>query len=229
MRDHRDAKTMAQSLRKALAAEKVTVTHSQSLELIAQAFGLADWNMLSAAIEADKAQPVEMAKPGKKTLYCSFCGKSQHIVETLIAGPDVMICNECVALCEGVLLNNRIGKSIAEVRAGDPGKDQVAAAADAIRVYSDEHLAAVRKSSADWLEHVTWGLGQIDARLERGAPWSEPPEWKAVKDRAPMRDPLAGMSTTEIADRRAELEKRQREVRERLEIIDRVIAERQPA
>jgi hypothetical protein len=35
----------------------------------------------------------------KNTLYCSFCGKSQHEVRGLIAGPTGFICNECVALC----------------------------------------------------------------------------------------------------------------------------------
>ncbi len=35
-------------------------------------------------------------------LYCSFCGKSQHEVKKLIAGPNVFICNECVELCEGI-------------------------------------------------------------------------------------------------------------------------------
>jgi predicted acylesterase/phospholipase RssA len=34
----------------------------------------------------------------KNTLYCSFCGKSQHEVRKLIAGPTVFICDECVAL-----------------------------------------------------------------------------------------------------------------------------------
>ncbi len=38
-----------------------------------------------------------------KTLYCSFCGKSQHEVKKLIAGPSVYICNECVDLCEGII------------------------------------------------------------------------------------------------------------------------------
>lgn len=33
------------------------------------------------------------------TLYCSFCGKSQHDVAKLIAGPSVFICDECVGLC----------------------------------------------------------------------------------------------------------------------------------
>lgn len=37
------------------------------------------------------------------TLYCSFCGKSQHEVRKLIAGPNVFICNECVELCMDII------------------------------------------------------------------------------------------------------------------------------
>ena len=40
---------------------------------------------------------------GKNTLYCSFCGKSQHEVRKLIAGPTVFICDECVALCMDII------------------------------------------------------------------------------------------------------------------------------
>jgi hypothetical protein len=36
-------------------------------------------------------------------LHCSFCGKSQHQVEKLIAGPWIFVCNECVRLCQGIL------------------------------------------------------------------------------------------------------------------------------
>jgi hypothetical protein len=57
MRDFRDAKTMAQTLRAALAVMGFKITVSQSLELIAQAFGVADWNTLSAALRA-QATPV---------------------------------------------------------------------------------------------------------------------------------------------------------------------------
>jgi ATP-dependent Clp protease ATP-binding subunit ClpX len=39
----------------------------------------------------------------KNTLYCSFCGKSQHEVIKLIAGPTVFICNECVELCMDII------------------------------------------------------------------------------------------------------------------------------
>jgi hypothetical protein len=53
MRDFRDAKAMAHTLRAALAAKGLKITVSQSLELIAQAFGVADWNTLAAAIRRE--------------------------------------------------------------------------------------------------------------------------------------------------------------------------------
>ena len=40
---------------------------------------------------------------GGKLLYCSFCGKSQHEVRKLIAGPSVFICDECVELCNDII------------------------------------------------------------------------------------------------------------------------------
>lgn len=40
---------------------------------------------------------------GNKILYCSFCGKSQHEVRKLIAGPSVFICDECVELCNDII------------------------------------------------------------------------------------------------------------------------------
>ena len=41
--------------------------------------------------------------PGDKLLYCSFCGKSQHEVRKLIAGPSVFICDECIELCNDII------------------------------------------------------------------------------------------------------------------------------
>jgi ATP-dependent Clp protease ATP-binding subunit ClpX len=43
-----------------------------------------------------------MAK-STELMHCSFCGKSQKAVQRLIAGPSVYICDECVALCNGIL------------------------------------------------------------------------------------------------------------------------------
>jgi hypothetical protein len=113
MRDFRDAKAMARALRIALKAKGVETTHSESLELIATAFGYANWNILSAKIEAAATPASEGRSPSSagtqndptppKTLYCSFCGKSQHEVQKLIAGPEVFICDECVDLCTGIV------------------------------------------------------------------------------------------------------------------------------
>lgn len=42
-------------------------------------------------------------KTGEKLLYCSFCGKSQHEVKKLIAGPSVFVCDECITLCNDIM------------------------------------------------------------------------------------------------------------------------------
>jgi ClpX C4-type zinc finger len=54
---------------------------------------------------AAKKQKAAEPEPKRKaeTLYCSFCGKSQHEVRKLIAGPVVFICDECVELCGGII------------------------------------------------------------------------------------------------------------------------------
>jgi len=48
---------------------------------------------------------------GEKLLYCSFCGKSQHEVKKLIAGPSVFICDECVDLCNDIIREEVQGDS----------------------------------------------------------------------------------------------------------------------
>ncbi|MGB2241715.1 MAG: ClpX C4-type zinc finger protein, partial [Candidatus Puniceispirillaceae bacterium] len=45
----------------------------------------------------------------KSTLFCSFCGKSQHEVRKLIAGPTVFICDECVELCMDIIREEHKG------------------------------------------------------------------------------------------------------------------------
>ena len=50
-------------------------------------------------------------KNTKNILYCSFCGKSQHEVRKLIAGPSVFICDECVALCNDIIEEEALEKT----------------------------------------------------------------------------------------------------------------------
>jgi ATP-dependent Clp protease ATP-binding subunit ClpX len=47
--------------------------------------------------------PKDTTLDNKSSLYCSFCGKGQHEVKKLIAGPTVFICNECVELCNDII------------------------------------------------------------------------------------------------------------------------------
>jgi len=47
-----------------------------------------------------------------RLLYCSFCGKSQHEVRKLIAGPSVFICDECVDLCNDIIKEEIQEKSV---------------------------------------------------------------------------------------------------------------------
>ena len=54
--------------------------------------------LLKNLIMPDKKTP-----SGEKLLYCSFCGKSQHEVKKLIAGPSVLICDECIDLCNDII------------------------------------------------------------------------------------------------------------------------------
>jgi hypothetical protein len=126
MRTYKDAKAMAKSLRDSLAARSVLLSHSECLEIVAKQFGFADWNTLSAKLDVesghvarpeDSESALQPAIPdgacqmsraaAPEQLSCSFCGKSQHEVRSLIEGacsnrgisPCVFICDECVALC----------------------------------------------------------------------------------------------------------------------------------
>ena len=51
---------------------------------------------------------------GEKTLYCTFCGKSQHEVKKLIAGPSVFICDECIDLCNEIIRDELPGLEAAK-------------------------------------------------------------------------------------------------------------------
>jgi hypothetical protein len=126
MRTYKDAKVMAKSLRGFLAARSVLLSHSKCLEIVAKQFGFADWNTLSAKLDVESGYPARKDSDSTSAIpdgacqiprtatpehvSCSFCGKSQHEVRSLIEGgcanrgvsPCVFICDECVALCAQV-------------------------------------------------------------------------------------------------------------------------------
>ncbi|MFO1049296.1 MAG: ATP-dependent Clp protease ATP-binding subunit ClpX [Geminicoccaceae bacterium] len=65
----------------------------------------------------------------KNTLYCSFCGKSQHEVRKLIAGPTVFICDECVELCMDIIREEN-KSAVAKSRAGVPTPSEIKSVLD---------------------------------------------------------------------------------------------------
>lgn len=76
MRNHRDAKLMASTLRQALQEKNVELSHSESLEIVARQFGVKNWNILAAALEmgrppcaASLATPVGWFKSGQNKQY----------------------------------------------------------------------------------------------------------------------------------------------------------------
>lgn len=84
MRDFRNAKAMAQTLRAALATKSVKITIGQSLELIAEIFGVADWNTLAAAIREETSISGEKVSPPQPAVgSSSFPPLSSALAATL--------------------------------------------------------------------------------------------------------------------------------------------------
>jgi ATP-dependent Clp protease ATP-binding subunit ClpX len=96
----------------------------------------------------------------KNTLYCSFCGKSQHEVRKLIAGPNVFICNECVELCMDIIREEDKTQSCARWRRRSfPVRDQKAVLDD--YVIGQERAKRV----------LAVAVHNHYKRLENGGPW----------------------------------------------------------
>jgi ClpX C4-type zinc finger protein/glyoxalase superfamily protein len=172
MRDFRDAKAMAHTLRDALKAKAVETSHSECLELIAKAFGYDNWNILSAKVETARSgasdgralSPAGTSGPEpSNTLHCSFCGKSQHDVRKLVAGPKVFICDECVELCNEIIGNEEILNLLA---ADDEREDKSYPAAFAyVRAKSSELLMLDVERAKRGIERCRLTLQQIKRRL----------------------------------------------------------------
>jgi len=68
----------------------------------------------------------------EKTLYCSFCGKSQHEVKKLIAGPSVFVCDECIDLCNEIIRDELpAGDDVRETRSDLPTPLEIKSKLDA--------------------------------------------------------------------------------------------------
>jgi ATP-dependent Clp protease ATP-binding subunit ClpX len=72
----------------------------------------------------------------KNTLYCSFCGKSQHEVRKLIAGPTVFICDECVELCMDIIREEN-KNTLVKSRDGVPSPAEICSVLDGYVIGQD--------------------------------------------------------------------------------------------
>ena len=93
MRDFRDAKAMAQTLREALKGKSVSISHSESLELIARSFGLPDWNYLAAKIQASEAAPQLSVTPPVAVAAAMPSGAGTPIlpIRDLVVFPQMVV------------------------------------------------------------------------------------------------------------------------------------------
>ena len=93
-----------------------------------------------------------------KLLYCSFCGKSQHEVRKLIAGPSVFICDECVELC-----NDIIREELED--AGDPGRDKLPKPQE-INAILDEYVIGQKRAKKVLAVAVYNHYKRLNSRLD---------------------------------------------------------------
>ena len=111
MRDFRDAKSMAQTLRESLTTKAINISHSESLELVSKILGVADWNTLSALLLAERrdtagpaakyqamagsypAIPLRDLVPFPTATYPLFVGreKTVHALNQAFEGPREVV------------------------------------------------------------------------------------------------------------------------------------------
>jgi ATP-dependent Clp protease ATP-binding subunit ClpX len=96
------------------------------------------------------------ASDSKNTLYCSFCGKSQHEVRKLIAGPTVFICDECVELCMDIIREEN-KSSLVKSKDGVPSPQEIRKVLDDYvidQVYAKKVLAVAVHNHYKRLNHA---------------------------------------------------------------------------
>lgn len=84
---------------------------------------------------------------------CSFCGKADDSVDRLIAGPGVLICNECVGLCNEILARESAGFEALEDKSDDEilaGMARLDASRSQVEEAVQEHVRTLRERAVSW-------------------------------------------------------------------------------
>ncbi|MBU3586194.1 ATP-dependent Clp protease ATP-binding subunit ClpX [Polynucleobacter sp. AM-26B4] len=108
----------------------------------------------------------------EKPLYCSFCGKSQHEVKKLIAGPSVFICDECIDLCTDIITEEISQLPEADLREGLPTPHEIRASLDQYVIGQDhakKQLAVAVYNHYKRLKHIeTTGAAKNKKTVHNG-------------------------------------------------------------
>lgn len=108
----------------------------------------------------------------EKPLYCSFCGKSQHEVKKLIAGPNVFICDECIDLCTDIITEEISKMPQADLREGLPTPHEIRASLDQYVIGQDhakKQLAVAVYNHYKRLKHIeTTGVAKNKKTVHNG-------------------------------------------------------------
>ena len=108
-------------------------------------------------------------KNNKNILYCSFCGKSQHEVRKLIAGPTVFICDECVELCMDIIKEEN-KSSFVKHQDGVPSPKEICSVLDDYVIgqkFAKEILSLKERLNKIYSKHTGKSVEEISVALER--------------------------------------------------------------
>ncbi len=102
----------------------------------------------------------------KNTLYCSFCGKSQHEVRKLIAGPTVFICDECVELCMDIIREEH-KTSLIKSREGVPTPREICEVLDDYVIGQDHAKRVLSVAVHNHYKRLSHGTKSNDVELAK--------------------------------------------------------------
>ncbi|OHC75881.1 MAG: ATP-dependent protease ATP-binding subunit ClpX [Rhodospirillales bacterium RIFCSPLOWO2_12_FULL_58_28] len=102
----------------------------------------------------------------KNTLYCSFCGKSQHEVRKLIAGPTVFICDECVELCMDIIREEHKG-SLTKASDGVPAPREIYSVLDDYVIGQDHAKRVLAVAVHNHYKRISHSTKKNDVELAK--------------------------------------------------------------